>query len=109
MKGVCFKSVGEIETIDLPDPEIQDSRDAIVKVSMAGLCGSDLHVFHGREVGVDVGTVMGHELVGEVVAVVPVVVLGLQAHLLTGFSHHLLLDVLVAVGGIAGLAVFVVS
>ena len=69
MKGVCFKSVGEIETIDLPDPEIQDSRDAIVKVSMAGLCGSDLHVFHGREVGVDVGTVMGHELVGEVVAV----------------------------------------
>ena len=69
MKGVCFKSVGEVETLEMADPEIQQPTDAILKVTMAGLCGSDLHLFHGREVGVDQGTVMGHEVVGEVVAV----------------------------------------
>ena len=69
MKGVCFKSVGEVETLEMVDPEIQQPTDAILKVTMAGLCGSDLHLFHGREVGVDQGTVMGHEVVGEVVAV----------------------------------------
>ena len=69
MKGVCFKSVGEVETLEMADPEIQQPTDAILKVAMAGLCGSDLHLFHGREVGVDQDTVMGHEVVGEVVAV----------------------------------------
>ena len=69
MKGVCFKSVGEVETLEMADPEIQQPTDAILKVTMAGLCGSDLHLFHGREVGVDQDTVMGHEVVGEVVAV----------------------------------------
>ena len=68
MKGVCFKSVGEVETLEMADPEIQQPTDVILKVTMAGLCGSDLHLFHGREVGVDQGTVMGHEVVGEVVA-----------------------------------------
>ena len=52
MKGVCFKSVGEVETLEMVDPEIQQPTDAILKVTMAGLCGSDLHLFHGREVGV---------------------------------------------------------
>ena len=68
MKGVCFKSVGEVETLEMADPEIQQPTDAILKVTMAGLCGSDLHIFHGREVGVDQCTVMGHEVVGEAVA-----------------------------------------
>lgn len=69
MKGVCFKNVGQIETLNMAQPEIEMPGDAILKVTMAGLCGSDLHLFHGREVGVDQGTVMGHEVVGEVVAV----------------------------------------
>jgi len=69
MKAVCFKSVGQIETLKMAEPEIEQPGDAILKVTMAGLCGSDLHLFHGREVGVDQGTVMGHEVVGEVVAV----------------------------------------
>ncbi len=69
MKGVCFKCVGEVETLEMADPIIEQPGDAILKVTMAGLCGSDLHLFHGREVGVDQGTVMGHEVVGEIVAV----------------------------------------
>ena len=47
MKGVCFKQVGQVELLDLPDPRIQDPGDAIVRVTMAGLCGSDLHPFFG--------------------------------------------------------------
>ena len=68
MKAITFQAVEELafETVD--DPQILHPRDAIVRVRSAGLCGSDLHPYHGRETGLDVGTVMGHEFVGEVVA-----------------------------------------
>lgn len=69
MKAVCFQSVEHVVTTDKQDPVIVDGRDAIVRVSMAGLCGSDLHPFFGRESGLDPGTVMGHEMVGDVVEV----------------------------------------
>ena len=69
MKAVGFKEVGKVDLVDLPDPEVTAPEDAIVKVSMAGLCGSDLHPFFGRELGLDVDTPMGHEFVGEIVAV----------------------------------------
>jgi 2-desacetyl-2-hydroxyethyl bacteriochlorophyllide A dehydrogenase len=45
--------------------------DVVVQVETAGLCGSDLHPYFGREVGLDVGTVLGHEFVGRVVEVGP--------------------------------------
>lgn len=67
MKAICFQSVENVKCVDKADPVIVDPRDAIVRVSMAGLCGSDLHPFFGRETGLDVGTVMGHELVGTIV------------------------------------------
>ena len=68
MKSVCFKDIGKVECIDLPDPQIVDPSDVIIKTSLAGLCGSDLHPFFGRETGLDIDTVMGHEVVGEIVA-----------------------------------------
>ena len=46
------------------DPELVSPSDAIVKITMSGICGSDLHVYHGREIGLDHGTVMGHEFTG---------------------------------------------
>lgn len=52
-----------------PDPILVGPTDALVRVRLAAICGSDLHVWHGREVGLDPGTVMGHEFVGEVVEV----------------------------------------
>lgn len=67
MKAACFQSVEHVVACDKRDPQIVEGRDAIVRVSMAGLCGSDLHPFFGRESGLDPGTVMGHEMVGEVV------------------------------------------
>ncbi len=51
----------------MPDPGISAPTDAIVRVSLTAICGSDLHVYHEREQGCDHGTVMGHEFVGEVV------------------------------------------
>ena len=47
---------------------IEKGGDVVVAVEAAGLCGSDLHPYCGREDGLDVGTVMGHEFVGEIVA-----------------------------------------
>jgi len=69
MQGLCFESVGVVGIRNLPDPKIESAQDAIVQVQMAGLCGSDLHPFWGRESGMDPGTVMGHEFVGNVVEV----------------------------------------
>lgn len=69
MQGVCFQGVEEVACLEVEDPRILEPRDAIVKVSLAGLCGSDLHVYYGRETGIDRGTVMGHEFVGTVVEV----------------------------------------
>jgi len=57
-----------VQVQDLADPVVESPGDAIVRVSVAGLCGSDLHPFFGREKGLAAGTVMGHEFVGEVIA-----------------------------------------
>lgn len=67
MQALTF---GGIETIihqSVANPEILNPADAIVQVTLAGICGSDLHVYHGRESGLDEGTVMGHEFTGVVV------------------------------------------
>jgi threonine dehydrogenase-like Zn-dependent dehydrogenase len=51
---------------DVPLPELQDPSDAIVRVTLAAICGSDLHLLHGTVPGVLPGTVIGHEYVGVV-------------------------------------------
>jgi alcohol dehydrogenase len=69
MHGVCFRAPGEVAWDEVDDPRLEQPTDAIVEVEIAGLCGSDLHPFFGREHGLDAGTVMGHEFVGRVVDV----------------------------------------
>ncbi len=68
MKAITFGGVQSVACQDVPDPRVEAPTDALVQVRAAGICGSDLHPYHGREVGLDVGTVMGHEFVGDVVA-----------------------------------------
>lgn len=69
MRGLVLDSVERITyRDDLPDPSILAPSDAIVAVSRAGLCGSDLHPYGGRE-AVRFGVVPGHEAVGTVAAV----------------------------------------
>ena len=67
MRALTFHGVRDIRHEDVADPVLLHEGDAIVRVERAGLCGSDLHVYHGRESGLDGGTVMGHELVGRIV------------------------------------------
>ena len=69
MRAVCFESPENVSVRSIDDSKIECSGDAIVQVSIAGLCGSDIHAFFGRESGLDVGTAMGHEFVGHVIAV----------------------------------------
>lgn len=67
MQALTFGGIETIIHTAVPDPKIIQPTDAIVQISLAGICGSDLHVYHGRETGLDNGTVMGHEFVGTVI------------------------------------------
>lgn len=69
MKAITFQDVETLAYEDVAEPSIEEATDVIVRVTAAGLCGSDLHPYFGRERGLDVGTVMGHEMVGEVAEV----------------------------------------
>lgn len=53
----------------VPDPSIVEPEDVVVRNRLSAICGSDLHVYLGRERGIEPGTVMGHEFLGEVVEV----------------------------------------
>lgn len=67
MHAITFQGIETLAYQEVADPEIQDPGDVIVEVTAAGICGSDLHPYFGREKGLDRWTVMGHEFVGKVV------------------------------------------
>jgi 2-desacetyl-2-hydroxyethyl bacteriochlorophyllide A dehydrogenase len=67
VRAVTFQEPGRVELEERPDPEPLAPDDAVVRVEASGVCGSDLHIYHGR-VPVDPGFTLGHEYVGEVVA-----------------------------------------
>lgn len=65
MLAVTFQRPGEVRVEERPDPELTAGDDAVVAIEAAGVCGSDLHIFHGRH-PVEPGFVIGHEFVGRV-------------------------------------------
>lgn len=67
MQAVTFQGKKNVKYETVAEPILEQPTDAIVKVHLAGICGSDLHPYHEREKGLDAGTVMGHEFVGEIV------------------------------------------
>jgi alcohol dehydrogenase len=67
VRAVTFQAPGEVQVDEVPEPELLAPDDAIVRVEASGICGSDLHIYHGR-VQIEPGFVIGHEYVGEVVA-----------------------------------------
>jgi 2-desacetyl-2-hydroxyethyl bacteriochlorophyllide A dehydrogenase len=68
MRAVTFQAPGEVRVDEVPSPELTAADEAIVRVEASGVCGSDLHIYHGR-VAMEQGFVLGHEYVGTVVAV----------------------------------------
>ena len=69
MRALVWHGKEDIRCDTVTDPEIEDSRDAIVKVTSCAICGSDLHLFHNFIPAMLPGDIMGHEMMGEVVEV----------------------------------------
>src|SRR3954468_7684561 len=65
MLAVTFQEPGKVAVEEVADPELQASDDAIVRIDATGICGSDLHIYHGR-VQIEPGFTIGHEFVGTV-------------------------------------------
>ncbi len=68
MRAVTFQAPGVVSVEERPEPELQDPGDALVRIEATGVCGSDLHIYHGR-VQIEPGFTLGHEYVGTVLAV----------------------------------------
>src|SRR5215469_10676526 len=69
MRAVVWQGKHNVQVQEVPDPEILNPRDAIVKVTLTAICGSDLHLYNGDVPTMEPGDVVGHEFMGEVVDV----------------------------------------
>jgi len=69
VKALCWQGVNKLSVEQVPDPELRNSGDAIVKVSRTVTCGSDLHLIGGYIPFMRQGDVLGHEFIGEIVEV----------------------------------------
>jgi threonine dehydrogenase-like Zn-dependent dehydrogenase len=67
MRALCWNGVNDLRVETVPDPEIVNPHDAILRVTMSTTCGSDLHFIDGYIPTMRAGDVIGHEFVGEVV------------------------------------------
>ena len=67
MRAVTFQAPEVVRVEDVPEPELAEPTDAIVRIEASGVCGSDLHIYHGR-VKIEPGFTIGHEYVGTIVA-----------------------------------------
>jgi threonine dehydrogenase-like Zn-dependent dehydrogenase len=69
MRAVCWYGPRDVRVEEVPDPVVVNPRDAVVKVTRAAICGSDLHLYGGQVPTMQRGDIMGHEFMGEVVEV----------------------------------------
>ncbi|MFF8864774.1 alcohol dehydrogenase catalytic domain-containing protein [Streptomyces sp. NPDC015139] len=81
MRALVYHGPAHISFDRVPDPVIEDPTDALVRIDAATVCGTDLHIRRGDFPEVKPGTVLGHEAVGEVIAV------GAQVHHLRPGNH----------------------
>ncbi len=69
MRALCWNGINDLRVENVPDPEIMNPRDVILKVTMSTTCGSDLHFIDGYIPTMRAGDIIGHEFMGEVVEV----------------------------------------
>lgn len=69
MKAVTWQGAKKVSVDEVPEPQILDDKDAIIKVSSTAICGSDLHLYNGLIPTMEKGDILGHEFMGEVVAI----------------------------------------
>ena len=73
MKALCWYGKNDVRVKDVPDARILNPRDAVIRVSLTAICGSDLHLYDGYMPTMEKGDILGHEFMGEVVEVGPAV------------------------------------
>src|SRR3954451_15700999 len=83
MLAVTFQEPGRVTVEERPDPTLVAADDAVVRIDASGVCGSDLHIYHGR-VQIEPGFTIGHEYVGTVVAAGDGVARGAPRHRVLG-------------------------
>ncbi|RLP86437.1 MULTISPECIES: zinc-dependent alcohol dehydrogenase [unclassified Micromonospora] len=71
MRANCWMAPNNLAVKNVPDPQILNPRDAIVRITSSAICGSDLHLLHGYIPAMKKGDVLGHEFMGEVVELGP--------------------------------------
>lgn len=69
MKGLCWYGSGDVRVEDVPEPQIENPGDAIIKITSTAICGSDLHLYNGYMPTMEKGDILGHENMGEVVEI----------------------------------------
>ncbi|WP_026075613.1 zinc-dependent alcohol dehydrogenase [Noviherbaspirillum massiliense] len=69
MRALCWMGKNDVRVQNVPDPEILNPRDAILKITSTAICGSDLHLVDGYVPTMEKGDILGHEFMGEVVEV----------------------------------------
>jgi threonine dehydrogenase-like Zn-dependent dehydrogenase len=69
MKALVWHGTNDVRVEQVPDPQILNPRDAIIKVTTTAICGSDLHLLDGFIPTMKAGDILGHEFMGEVVEV----------------------------------------
>jgi len=69
MKALCWWGKHRVSVENVPDPQILNPRDAIIRITSTAICGSDLHLFNGFIPTMMPGDIIGHEFMGEVVEV----------------------------------------
>ncbi|WP_038058368.1 alcohol dehydrogenase family protein [Thermus amyloliquefaciens] len=86
MRAVVYQGPFQVAVTEVPEPQLEAETDALVEVELAAICGSDLHIYHGKIAGVLPGTVLGHEFVGRVVAKGPLVPFALGERVVGSFQ-----------------------
>jgi threonine dehydrogenase-like Zn-dependent dehydrogenase len=69
MKAICWHGTTDVRLDTVPEPKILDTRDAVIKVTSTAICGSDIHLYDGYIPTMEDGDILGHEFMGDVVAV----------------------------------------
>ncbi len=66
MKATCWYGKNDVRVEEVPDPQILNPRDAVVKITSTAICGSDLHLYDGFVPTMEKGDILGHEFMGEI-------------------------------------------
>ncbi|MGF6612802.1 threonine dehydrogenase-like Zn-dependent dehydrogenase [Paraburkholderia sp. WSM4175] len=66
MKAVVFHGIGDFRLDDVPDPQLQQPADALVRLTSSAICGTDLHMVRGTLGEMESGTILGYERAGDI-------------------------------------------